>query len=66
MIIKVDGHFLVGPDVPYHKPSTLAPIERTLEACANAIGPRFFGWKESEKDAERCEEVSIFSPLENL
>jgi class I fructose-bisphosphate aldolase len=54
LIIKVDGHFLVGEEVPYERQSTMASIERALNAGANAIGFTFYlGGKETESDTER-------------
>jgi class I fructose-bisphosphate aldolase len=59
LIVKVDGHFLVGEDVPYDRHSNMATVERAIKAGANAIGFTFyFGGNETERDAERVAEIT--------
>lgn len=58
LIIKLDGHFLVGKDVPYPRHSTMSSVDRALEAGANAIGFTFyFGGENTMEDAERCAKI---------
>lgn len=58
LIVKVDGHFLIGKDVPYPRHSNLSSVERAVEAGANAIGLTFYlGGEETERDAERCSRI---------
>lgn len=58
LIIKVDGHFLVGKEVSYDRHSTMSSVERAVRAGANAIGLTFYlGGRETEGDAERCSEI---------
>lgn len=55
LIIKVDGHFSVGKDVPYERHSNMSSVERAVEAGADAIGLTFYmGGRETETDVERC------------
>jgi len=59
LIVKVDGHFLVGREVPYPRHSTMATVERALAAGANAIGFTFyFGGVETQADTERVAELT--------
>ena len=59
LIVKVDGHFLVGKEVPYERHSNMATVERALRAGANAIGfTCYFGSKETKRDVERCAEIT--------
>jgi len=54
LLVKVDGHFMVGQEVPYPRHSTMATVERAVEAGANAIGFTFyFGGEETQADTER-------------
>jgi len=58
LIVKVDGHFSVGDKVRYPRHSSLASVEKAVEAGANAIGFTFyFGGEETEQDAERCSRI---------
>lgn len=58
LIVKVDGHFLVGKDVPYPRHSTMSSVERAVKAGANAIGFTFYiGGEETEQDVERCAKI---------
>ncbi len=62
LIVKVDGHFLIGKDVSYHRHSTMATIERALTAGANAIGFTFYiGGEETQYDVERVAEFTDIS-----
>ncbi len=55
LIIKVDGHFLVGNEVNYPRHSTMSSVDRAVEAGANAIGLTFYlGGEETQHDVERC------------
>jgi len=59
LIIKVDGHFLVGKEVPYPRHSNMATVERAVAAGANAIGFTFYiGSEETEIDVERVAELT--------
>jgi len=59
LIVKIDGHFMVGKQVPYPRHSTMSSIERALEAGANAIGFTFYiGGEETEQDVERCARIT--------
>ena len=54
LIVKVDGHFLVGPEVDYPRHSTMATVDRAVTAGANAVGFTFyFGGEQTEQDVER-------------
>lgn len=58
LIVKVDGHFLVGKEVPYARHSTMSTVERAVAAGANAIGFTFYiGGEETERDVERVAEI---------
>lgn len=59
LIVKVDGHFLIGKEVPYARHSTMSTVERAVKAGANAIGFTFYiGGEETEQDAERCAKIT--------
>lgn len=59
LIVKVDGHFLIGKEVPYARHSTMSTVERAVKAGANAIGLTFYiGGEETEQDAERCAKIT--------
>ncbi len=59
LIVKVDGHFLVGKDVKYPRHSTMSGVERAIEAGANAIGCTFYiGGEETEQDVERVAQIT--------
>jgi len=58
LLIKLDGHFLVGKDVPYNRHSTMSKINRAKRAGANAVGFTFYlGGEETQEDTERCSEL---------
>jgi len=58
LLVKLDGHFLIGKDVLYDRHSTMASIERAKKAGANAVGFTFYlGGQETEQDTERCSEL---------
>lgn len=58
LIVKVDGHFLVGKEAPYDRHSTMSSVERAVKAGANAIGfTLYFGGNETEQDVERCAQI---------
>ena len=58
LLVKVDGHFLVGKDVHYDRHSNMSSVERAVKAGANAIGFTFyFGGKETEQDVERVSRI---------
>jgi len=62
LIIKVDGHFLVGKEVTYPRQSNMATVERAIAAGANAIGYTFYiGGEETEVDVERIAEITDIS-----
>jgi class I fructose-bisphosphate aldolase len=62
LIIKVDGHFLIGKEVYYPRHSNMATVERAVAAGANAIGFTFYiGGEETEEDVERVAELTDFS-----
>ena len=62
LIIKVDGHFLVGKEVPYPRHSVMSTVERACDAGANAIGYTFYiGGEETEQDVERVAEITDVS-----
>jgi class I fructose-bisphosphate aldolase len=58
LIVKVDGHFLVGKEVPYARHSMMSTVERAVTAGANAIGFTFYiGGEETQEDVERVAEI---------
>jgi len=62
LIIKVDGHFLVGKDVSYPRHSAMSTVERACEAGANAIGFTFYiGGEATQEDVERVAEITDIS-----
>ncbi len=62
LIVKVDGHFLVGKEVIYPRQSNMATVERAVKAGANAIGFTFYiGGEETEIDVERVAEITDIS-----
>lgn len=62
LIVKVDGHFLVGEEVAYHRQSRMATVQRAIAAGANAIGYTFYiGGEETEVDVERVAEITDIS-----
>ncbi|MBN1676731.1 MAG: hypothetical protein JXR37_37145 [Kiritimatiellae bacterium] len=59
LLIKVDGHFMVGKEVPYARHSAMATVERAVAAGANAVGFTFYlGGEETQADVERLAEVT--------
>jgi len=59
LLVKVDGHFMVGKQVPYARHSVMADVERAVEAGANAIGFTFYiGGTETQEDVERVAEIT--------
>jgi class I fructose-bisphosphate aldolase len=59
LIVKVDGHFLVGKEVPYPRHSLMSSVERAVAAGANAIGFTFFiGGEETQQDVERVAHIT--------
>lgn len=59
LLVKVDGHFLIGKEVPYERHSRMSSVDRAVDAGANAIGFTFyFGGKETEADVERCAAIT--------
>lgn len=62
LIVKVDGHFLIGKEVDYPRQSNMATVERAVAAGANAIGFTFYiGGEETEVDVERVAELTDVS-----
>lgn len=58
LIVKVDGHFLIGKEVPYARHSTMSTVGRAIDAGANAIGCTLYvGGEEMEQDMERVAEI---------
>ncbi len=59
LIVKVDGHFLIGKEVPYPRQSNMATVHRAIRAGANAIGfTMYLGGEETEQDVERVAEIT--------
>ena len=58
LLVKVDGHFLAGKDIPHYRHATMSSVERAVEAGANAIGFTFYlGGEETEEDIERVAKI---------
>jgi class I fructose-bisphosphate aldolase len=58
LLVKVDGHLLVGKEVQYDRHSNMASVERAVAAGANAVGFTFYiGGKETERDMERVAQI---------
>jgi len=58
LLVKVDGHFLIGNEVNYPRHSNISSVERAVRAGANAIGCTFYlGGEETEQDVERVAEI---------
>jgi len=58
LIVKVDGHFLVGDEVNYPRHSIISSIERAVKCGATAIGfTMYFGGEELMYDVERVQEI---------
>jgi len=58
LIVKVDGHFLVGDEVVYPRHSEMASVKRAVDAGANAIGLTFYlGGEETQQDVERVSRI---------
>lgn len=58
LIVKVDGHPLVGKEVRNERHSTISSIERAFEAGADAIGTTLYvGGEEMEYDYERVSKI---------
>ena len=54
LIVKVDGHLLVGKEVDHPRMATMASVEKALEVGANAIGYTFYiGGEATQEDFER-------------
>jgi fructose-bisphosphate aldolase, class I len=58
LIVKVDGHFLVGNDVQNNRHSMLGSVQRAVKCGANAIGLTFyFGGADLQEDVERVADI---------
>lgn len=58
LIVKLDGHLLIGKEVAYARQSTMSSVARAVDARADAIGFTFYvGGEETERDMERCAKI---------
>lgn len=58
LIVKIDGHFLIGKDISYPRHTNFSSIERALKAGADAIGLTFYiGSEETGQDVERIGKI---------
>jgi DhnA family fructose-bisphosphate aldolase class Ia len=58
LLVKVDGHFLIGDRVNYPRHSNISSVKRAVELGANAIGITFYlGGEETEEDVERVSAI---------